>query len=82
MFNFWKIVSGEEVFSGEFLLDIGYEFVCVRIGDILFFNVVIVGVSDFDGIFYFGRVGGNVFCVISIDGDRIKYFCFYVVGVK
>lgn len=82
VFNSWKTVSGEEALSGELLLDTGHELVRTRIGDTLPPNAVIAGVSDSDGTLYLGRVGGNVPCAISTDGDRIKYFCFHADGVK
>ena len=82
VFNYWKTVSGEEARRGELLRDTGHELVRTRIGDPVPPNAVIAGVSDSDGTLYLGRVGGNIPCVVSTDGDRIKYFCFHADGVK
>ena len=82
VFNYWMTVSGEETASGELLRDTGHELVRTRIGDPLPPNAVIAGVSDSDGTLYLGRVGGNIPCAVSTDGDRIKYFCFYAAGAK
>ena len=75
-------VSGEKALSGELLLNTSYELVRTRIGDPVPPNAVIAGVSDSDGTLYLGRVGGNIPCAISTDGDKTKYFCFHAAGVK
>ena len=77
VFNYWVTVCGEEVLSGELLRDTGQELVCSRIGDPVPPNAVIAGLSDSDGALYLGKVGGNIPCAVSTDGDRIKYFCFH-----
>lgn len=82
VFNYWISVSGSTAPSGELLHDTGHELVRTRIGDPLPPNAVIAGVSDSDGTLYLGRVGGNIPCAVSTDGDRIKYFCFHAAGVK
>lgn len=82
VFNYWMSFSGEKALSGEILQDTGHELVRTRIGDPLPPNAVIAGVSDSDGPLYLGRVGGNIPCAVSTDGDRIKYFRFHAGGVK
>ena len=82
VFNCWETVSGGEALNGELLLDTGHELVRTRTGHPLPPNAVIAGVSDSDGTLYLGRVGGNIPCAVSTDGDKIKYFCFYAAGVK
>ena len=82
VFNYWMAVSGEKATSGELLQYTGHELVRTRIGDPVPPNAVIAGVSDSDGTLYLGRVGGNIPCAVSTDGDRIKYFCFHAGEVK
>lgn len=82
VFNYWMSFSGDKALSGEILKDTGHELIRTRIGDPLPPNAVIAGVSDSDGTLYLGRVGGNIPCAVSTDGDRIKYFCFHAGGVK
>lgn len=65
------MVGGSEYEKGDFLKNIGFEFIRRKRGDFILLNVVMIGVIEVDGLLFVGRVGGSIFCYIIIKDGKI-----------